>query len=59
MLFRSIVEEYGYESEEALIEQHGEAYVKNIFLNEKTLKALAESLNIIYGEAPKDSEAGQ
>ncbi|EOS27585.1 trigger factor [Lachnospiraceae bacterium 3-1] len=56
---KGIVEEYGYASEEALIEQHGEAYVKNIFLNEKTLKALAESLNIIYGEAPKDSEAGQ
>lgn len=52
---KSVVEEYGYASEEALIEQHGEAYVRNIYLNEKTLKMLAENANITYGAAPETS----
>ena len=52
---KSVVEEYGYASEDALIEQHGEAYVRNIYLNEKTLKMLAETLTITYGAAPEPS----
>lgn len=56
---KNIVESYGYASEEALIQQHGEEYVRNVFLNEKTVEKLLESAKVTYGkkdgEAPADS----
>lgn len=51
---KNIVETYGYASEEALIQQHGEEYVRNVFLNEKTVDKLLESATVTYGE--KDAE---
>ena len=52
---KNIVESYGYASEEALIQQHGEEYVRNVFLNEKTVEKLLESAKVTYGK--KDGEA--
>lgn len=45
---KSVVEEYGYASEEALIEQHGEEYVRNVFLNEKVMDLLVDNAKITY-----------
>ncbi|TGY97955.1 trigger factor [Petralouisia muris] len=47
---KSVVEEYGYESEEALLEQHGEEYVRNVYLREKTIDMLTKNAKITYGE---------
>lgn len=52
---KDVVEEYGYESEEALLEQHGEDYVKNVFLREKTVDMLMENAKITYGENSGES----
>ncbi len=53
-----IVSDYGYESEDALIEQYGEDYVKNAYLTTKTLEMLTESADITYDKnANKDAEA--
>ena len=53
---KSVVEDYGYENEEALLEQHGEAYVKNVFVREKTLDMLIENAKITYGETSGEAE---
>lgn len=47
---KNIVETYGYANEEALIGQHGEEYVKNVFLSEKTVDKILESAKVTYGE---------
>ena len=45
---KKVVEDYGYGSEEALLEQHGEEYVRNVFLNEKVMGMLVENAKITY-----------
>lgn len=52
---KSVVEDYGYASEEALLEQHGEEYIKNVFLREKTVDMLTENAKITYGETSGES----
>lgn len=47
---KNIVESYGYADEEALIQRHGEEYVRNVYLNELTVDKLLESAKITYGE---------
>lgn len=47
---KNIVETYGYADEEALIQQHGEEYVRNVYLNELTVDKLLESAKVTYGE---------
>lgn len=50
---KSVVEDFGYESEEALLEQYGEEYVKTVYLNEQIVKLLEESAEITYSEDVK------
>ena len=55
---KNIVESYGYANEEALIQQHGEEYVRNVYLNELTVDKLLESAKVTYGEkAASDGSA--
>ncbi len=51
---QGIVADYGYESEEALVEQYGEEYVQNAYLTTKTLEMITEAADISY-----DANAGQ
>lgn len=51
---QGIVSDYGYESEEALVEQYGEEYVKTAYLTTKTLEMITEAADITY-----DASAGQ
>ncbi len=50
----NIVTNYGYESEEALIEQYGEAYVKDAYISDKTLELLLDNAKVTY-DAKLDS----
>lgn len=51
---KSVVEDFGYESEEALLEQYGEDYVRTVYLNEQIIKLLEENAEITYNENVKD-----
>ncbi len=54
---KSIVADFGYENEEALINQYGEDYVKNAYVSDKTMDILIDNAKISYEEqASKDSE---
>ena len=44
----NVVTNYGYESEEALIEQYGEAYVRDAYISDKTLELLLDSVKVTY-----------
>ena len=46
---KGVVEDYGYESEDALIEMYGEDYVRSVFINNKTLEFVTENAKITYG----------
>lgn len=53
---KSIVADFGYENEEALINQYGEDYVKNAYVSDKTMDILIANAKISYEEqASKDS----
>lgn len=53
---KSVVEEYGYASEEALVEQYGEEYIKSIYENEQVLNMVIEQANITYSEQSQEGE---
>ncbi len=56
---QGIVTDYGYESEEALLEQHGEEYVKRAYLSTKTMEMLTENAKITYDKnAGTDADSG-
>ena len=42
--------DYGFESEEALINQYGEDYVKNAYVSDKTMELLINNAKITYDE---------
>lgn len=50
-----MVTDFGFESEEALIQQYGEDYVKNAYVSDKTMDILIENAKITY-EDQKDSD---
>ena len=50
------MEEYGYASEEALVEQYGEEYIKSIYENEQVLNMVIEQANITYSEQSQEGE---
>lgn len=56
---KSIVADYGYASEEALVEQYGEEYIKSVYLSEEVMKFLEENADITYSKDVKDSQADQ
>lgn len=41
----------GYESEDALLEEYGEDYIKNIYRNNKAMEFVEENAVVTYGEA--------
>ena len=47
---KSVVTDYGFESEEALINQYGEDYVKNAYVSDKTMELLINNAKITYDE---------
>lgn len=56
---KSVVKDYGYASEEALVEQYGEEYIKSIYENEYILNMVIEQANITYGEQTQEGETPQ
>ncbi len=52
-----IISQYGYEDEEDLVEQFGEAYLKNAFLSEKTLDILIDNAVITYEEKDTSTDS--
>ncbi len=52
---KGVVTDFGFESEEALIQQYGEDYVKNAYVSDKTMDILIENAKITY-EDQKDSD---
>lgn len=50
-----VVSDFGYESEDALIKQFGEDYVKNIFITDKVLSMVTEKAVITYGSDKGDA----
>ncbi|MEY8516257.1 trigger factor [Lachnospiraceae bacterium 29-84] len=56
---KSVVSDFGYESEDALVEQYGEDYVKNVYVNNKTLEMLEENADITYSADAKEGEDSQ
>lgn len=69
---QDIITDFSYESEDALMEQYGEDYVKNAYISDKAMDFVIENAKVIYddnavaatdsagtGTAPKDdTEAG-
>lgn len=47
---KSVVTDYGFENEEALINQYGEDYVKNAYVSDKTMELLINNAKITYDE---------
>ncbi len=45
---QGIVTDFGYESEDALIEQYGEDYVKNAYVSDKAMDFVIDNANITY-----------
>ncbi|MEY8389769.1 trigger factor [Lachnospiraceae bacterium] len=45
---KSVVTDFNFESEEALIEQYGEDYVKNAYVSDKTMELLIDNAKITY-----------
>ena len=52
---KNVVTDFGFESEDALIQQYGEDYVKNAYVSDKTMDILIENAKITY-EDQKDSD---
>ncbi len=48
---KSIVTDFNYENEEALINQYGEEYVKNAYLSDKTMDLLIDSAKVTYDDS--------
>ena len=59
--FRSIsrgLADYGYENEDALIEQHGKEYVERAYVTTKTLEMITENAKITYDKDAQSGAAG-
>ncbi len=57
---QEIVSDFSYESEEALMEQYGEDYVRNAYISDKAMDFVIENAKVTYDEnaaAPTDDEA--
>lgn len=48
---KGVVSDFGYENEEALLEQYGEAYVENVYITTKAQDLVKENAKITFGEA--------
>ncbi|MCI8484647.1 MAG: trigger factor [Lachnospiraceae bacterium] len=56
---KSIVTDYGYASEEALVEQYGEEYIRSVYLSEQVMEFLKENADITYSKAEEDAQTDQ
>ena len=55
----SVVADFGFESEEALVEQYGEDYVKNAYIGDKTMEFLIDNAKITYDEKQDSADSEQ
>ncbi|MCI9531442.1 MAG: trigger factor [Lachnospiraceae bacterium] len=55
---QGIVADYGYENEDALIEQHGKEYVERAYVTTKTLEMITENAKITYDKDAQSGAAG-
>ena len=60
---KDVISDFGFENEDALLEQYGEDYVKNAYISDKTLNYLIENAKITYDSsntagADADSQDG-
>ncbi len=57
---QDIVKDFSYESEEALLEQYGEDYVKNAYISDKAVNFVIDNAKVTYDEKAADAagEAG-
>ena len=51
-----MVTDFGFESEDALIQQYGEDYVKNAYVSDKTMDILIENAKITYEDQAESAE---
>lgn len=56
---KGVVTDFGFESEDALIQQYGEDYVKNAYVSDKTMDILIENAKITYEEKADSTEENQ
>lgn len=56
---QDVVADFGFESEEALIKQYGEDYVKNAYVSDKTMDFLIENAKITYEDKAESTDAGE
>lgn len=54
----NMVSNYGYESQDALIEEQGEDYLKDSYLCNKAVELVEENASITYTEPETDTESG-
>lgn len=56
---KNVVTDFGFESEDALIQQYGEDYVKNAYVSDKTMDILIENAKITYEDKADSTEENQ
>lgn len=56
---KGVVTDFGFESEDALIEQYGEDYVKNAYVSDKTMDILIDNAKITYDDKADSTEENQ
>ncbi len=54
---QGIITDYGYESEDALMGQYGEDYVKNAYVSDKAMQYVIDNAKVTYSSAPADDAA--
>lgn len=54
---QGIITDYGYESEDALMEQYGEDYVKNAYVSDKAMQYVIDNAKVTYSSTPADDAA--
>ncbi|MCI9447402.1 MAG: trigger factor [Lachnospiraceae bacterium] len=53
---QDIISDYGYEDEDALVEQYGEDYIKNAYISDKAMQFIIDNAKITY-DANVDTNA--
>ncbi len=54
---QGIITDYGYESEDALMGQYGEDYVKNAYVSDKAMQYVIDNAKVTYSSTPADDAA--
>lgn len=54
---KSVVTDFSYESEEALINQYGEDYVKNAYVSDKTMDLLIDNAKVTYEDQADSADS--